>query len=339
MPQLSLGVSLQPHRPSDDGTGLLRAARRAEELGFDHVAVGNRLLESGFGLDTDPFVLLAAVAGATTRLRLLTSVLVAPYYPAAVLANQAATLDVVSGGRLILGVGTGWNPEEFSAVGVPVRERGARTDDHLAAARALWSHRPTDFDGPFTTLRAARLGVTPVTPGGPPVWIGGHSDAALRRALRLGDGWYGTGVDAEDLAAVRDRLRALAEAEDYRAETQHAQAEHGQPKNAEAEHAEADHPEADHAQAERADGAERTDPERLTLASAVFLTPPGIPAAVPVPGRPLGGEAPTAPRVAEELARLADAGLAACTLWLPIAGERLEEAMEWIAAEVVPLLD
>jgi alkanesulfonate monooxygenase SsuD/methylene tetrahydromethanopterin reductase-like flavin-dependent oxidoreductase (luciferase family) len=98
MPLLRLGVSLQPRWPLDDGGSVLRAARRAEGLGFDHVAVGNRLLDSGFGLDTDPLVLLSAVAGAATRLRLLTSVLVAPYYPAVVLVNQVATLDVVSGG-------------------------------------------------------------------------------------------------------------------------------------------------------------------------------------------------------------------------------------------------
>jgi alkanesulfonate monooxygenase SsuD/methylene tetrahydromethanopterin reductase-like flavin-dependent oxidoreductase (luciferase family) len=161
MPNPLLGVSLQPRWPLEDASAALRAASHAEDLGFDHVAVGNRLLDSGSGLDTDPLVLLAAVAAATRRLRLLTSVLVAPYYPALVLANQAATLDVVSGGRLILGVGTGWNPQEFAAVGLPVRERGARTDDHLAAAKALWSQRPADFDGQFTTLRAARLGVPP----------------------------------------------------------------------------------------------------------------------------------------------------------------------------------
>ena len=93
-----LGVSLQPRWPLADGTAVLRAARQAEDLGFGHVAVGNRLLDSGSGLDTDPLVLLAAVAAATARIRLLTSVLVAPYYPALVLANPGATLDVVSGG-------------------------------------------------------------------------------------------------------------------------------------------------------------------------------------------------------------------------------------------------
>jgi probable F420-dependent oxidoreductase len=294
MSLLHLGVSLQPRWPLDDGAGALRAARHAEELGFDHVAVGNRLLDSGFGLDTDPLVLLSAVAGATTRLRLLTSVLVAPYYPALVLANQAATLDVVSGGRLILGVGTGWNPDEFTAVGVPARERGARTDDHLAAAKALWTRRPADFTGPFTTLREARLGVPPVTAGGPPVWVGGHSDAALRRVLRFGDGWYGTGADAAEVSGVRHRLHDLA--------------------------------------------GDTAAADRLTLASAVFLTPPGVPAVVAPPGRPLGGAEPSAAGVADELKRLAEAGLTVCTLWLPVAAEHVGKAMEWVADEVAPRL-
>jgi probable F420-dependent oxidoreductase len=294
MTVLRLGVSLQPRWPLDDGASALRAARLAEELGFDHVAVGNRLLDSGFGLDTDPLVLLSAVAGATSRLRLLTSVLVAPYYPALVLANQAATLDVVSGGRLILGVGTGWNPAEFDAVGAAVHERGARTDDHLAAVTALWSQRPAEHDGPFTVFRGAYLGVPPFTRGGPPIWVGGHSDAALRRALRFGAGWYGTGSTAADVELVRRRLHALA----------------GKP----------------------------TAADRLTLASASFLTPPGIPAVLSAPGRPLGGRVPSAASVVDDLGQLAEAGLAACTLWLPIAAEHLEKAMEWIAAEVAPQL-
>lgn len=294
MTVLRLGISLQPRWPLDDGASVLRAASRAEELGFDHVAVGNRLLDSGFGLDSDPLVLLSAVAAVTSRLRLLTSVLVVPYYPALVLANQAATLDVISGGRLILGVGIGWNPDEFNAVGVSVRERGARTDDHLAAAQALWSRRPADFDGPFTVVRAASLGVPPVTPGGPPVWVGGHSDAALRRALRFGTGWYGTGVGAAEVEDVRRRLRTLAK--------------------------------------------DPSAADRLVLASAAFLTPPGIPAVVPAPGRPLGGSAATAASTVDDLRQLADAGSTACTLWLPVAAADLEKAMEWIAAEVMPHL-
>jgi probable F420-dependent oxidoreductase len=289
-----LGLSLQPRWPLEDGTAALRAASHAEDLGFDHVAVGNRLLDSGSGLDTDPLVLLSAVSAATRRLRLLTSVLVAPYYPALVLANQAATLDVVSGGRLILGVGTGWNPQEFAAIGVPARERGARTDDHLAAAKALWSQRPADFNGQFTTLRAAHLGVPPVTPAGPPVWVGGQSAAALRRALRFGDGWYGTGVSAAELTDVRRRLHELAD--------------------------------------------DTGNDERLTLASAAFLTPPGIPAAVPSPGRPLGGTAPTAASVVDDLGHLAEGGLTTCTVWLPVAAEHVEKAMDWIAAVVMPQL-
>lgn len=274
----------------------MRAARRAEELGFDHVAVGNRLLASGLGLDTDPLVLLAAVAGATTRVRLLTSVLVTPYYPALVLANQASTLDVVSGGRLILGVGTGWNPQEFEAVGVPLRERGARTDDHLAAAKALWSDQPATLEGsPFTAFRGARLGVPPLTPGGPPIWVGGHSDAALRRALRFGAGWFGTGVSAAEVRDVRRRLRALAD--------------------------------------------EPAGIDRLTLAAGGFFTPPGFASVVPMPGRPLGGDRPSAASIVDDLGQLAEAGLSACTLWMPIAAEDLEKAMEWIAAEVAPQLD
>lgn len=274
---------------------MLRTARHAEDLGFDHVAIGNRLLDSGMGLDADPLLFLSAIAATTSRLRLLTSVLVTPYYPALLLANQAATLDVLSAGRLILGVGTGWNPAEFAAAGIPPQERGARTDDHLAAAKALWSDRPATYEGRYTTLHDATLGVQPQTPGGPPIWVGGHSDAALRRTLRFGEAWFGTGIDAPGLADVRHRLTTLA------------------PDTATA--------------------------DRIALSSAEFLTPPGIPAQVSAPGRPLGGDTPTAASVADDLRTLTAAGLTACTLWMPIAAEHLQPAMDWFATEVMPRLD
>ena len=311
MSVLRLGISLQPRWPIDSAAAdVVHAARRVEELGFDHVAVGNRLLDSGFGLDADPLVLLAALAGATTRLRLLTSVLVAPYYPALVLANQAATLDVVSSGRLILGVGTGWNPAEFSAVGASVGSRGALTDDRLAAAKALWSRRPADYDGRFTSVHDAYLGVPPLTPGGPPVWVGGHSDAALRRALRFGDGWYGTGVSAVEVADVGRRLGAL----EFGGGGGRGGGGAG------------------------GWGEDAAVASRLTLGAAAFLAPPGIPAVFSAPGRPLGGDAPDAAGVADELLRLGEAGLSVCTLWMPIAASHVERGAEWVAEYVVPRL-
>lgn len=127
------------------------------------------------------------------------------------------------------------------------------------------------------------------------MWVGGHSDAALRRVLRFGDGWYGTGVSAAEVTSVRSRLRELAGG------------------NGQA--------------------------ERLTLAAAVFLTPPGIAAAVPSPGRPLGGDTPTSASVVDDLGRLAEAGLTTGTMWLPIAAEDVEQGIEWIATEIMPQLN
>ncbi|WP_231932693.1 LLM class flavin-dependent oxidoreductase [Micromonospora rifamycinica] len=172
---------------------MLRAARNAERIGLDHVLLANHVLENPHGAGFDPVVLLAAVAGATTRLGIATSVLVLPYYQPVVLANQLATLDVVSAGRLAVAVGTGWNPQEFSALGVPLRLRGRRTDESLEVMKALWAGTTADLDDRFASLRGARIGVAPYRPGGPPIWVGGHSDAAIRRALPRVQGRSGSG--------------------------------------------------------------------------------------------------------------------------------------------------
>ncbi|WP_431954789.1 TIGR03619 family F420-dependent LLM class oxidoreductase [Actinacidiphila sp. bgisy167] len=215
---MELGVSVEPPFPTDDGTLAVDTARRVEELGFHYVLMSGHVLANANGSAADPLVLLAAVAGATSRIRLATSVLVTPYYNPVVLANQASTLDVVSGGRFTLGVGTGWNEDEFAALGVPVRQRGTRTDEALQVMRALWQGGPTSFEGRYTTLREARIGVVPRTPGGPRVWVGGHSEPALKRALRLGDGWHGGGLDPRGAAALRAQLRRLGEETGYDAE-------------------------------------------------------------------------------------------------------------------------
>ncbi|MFE3033993.1 TIGR03619 family F420-dependent LLM class oxidoreductase [Streptomyces canus] len=199
---MRLGVA--PHRlwpaHEDELDGVLEIARTAEEFGFDHLIASSHVLAGAVGVTPDPLVLLSAVAGATTRIGLVTSVLILPLYNPVVVAHQTATLDRLSGGRFTLGVGTGWDTAEFEAAGVPFGGRGRRADEQLDAVRKLWRDEAE-----------VRLGVRPRIPGGPPVWVGGHSDAALRRALRYGDAWHGSGFDAAGLAEVRGRLAELGE--------------------------------------------------------------------------------------------------------------------------------
>jgi probable F420-dependent oxidoreductase len=197
-----LGVAVHRLWPEDSESlgGSVANARLAERLGFDHVIAGSHVLRGSVGLSLDPVVLLSAVAGATSRIRMVSSVLIAPLYHPVVVAHQAASLDLLSDGRFVLGVGTGWDAEEFRALGVPFSERGRRTNEALAAVRELWQG----------TSPSGKLGVPPVTPGGPPVWVGGSSDPAFRRALRFGQAWYGSG-DPASVTAARSRIGELAE--------------------------------------------------------------------------------------------------------------------------------
>lgn len=292
---MEIGVSphpLGPRHPGDFGD-VLEVARLAEALGFQHVFAAGHVLAGDAGLTMDPMVLLSAVAGATSRVELLTSVVVLPLYNPVVLANQASTLDAISAGRLVLGVGTGWDTAEYAAVGVPFAERGARADEQLEVLRALWADMPADFHGRFTSLRQATIGVPPGTPGGPRVWVGGHSDAALRRALRFADAWHGSIVDVTGATEVGRRLEALGD-------------EVGR------------------------------DPATLRLTAGQFIAPPGIPQAQPVSGRPLGGTTPTAASVIDELGALGEAGVSACSVWMPVAPEHLPDGMRWLADEVLP---
>jgi probable F420-dependent oxidoreductase len=200
--------------PDGDGERVLDVARAAERLGFDFVSMSGQVLYDRVarGSQLDPLVLLAAVAGATERVRLITSVLAAPNYNPLILANQAATLDVLSGGRFILGVGVGWNPEELGAVGVPFEQRGLRADECLGAVRTLWSDRPASFEGRFISFRDVSLATAPLTVGGPPIWVGGHTDAALRRAIRFARAWHGVSVEPRSVPHLRARVKRLADA-------------------------------------------------------------------------------------------------------------------------------
>jgi probable F420-dependent oxidoreductase len=176
-----------------------RVARAAEAAGFDSVWAGDHV--SFHEPLLDQTVALTTFAAATERILLGSGVLILPLRPPAIVARAFASLDYVSGGRVILGVGIGGeHPRDFEAVGVPVRERGARTDDAMRALRRLFAQSPASYHGRFSSFDGVSIDPRPVQPGGPPLWVGGRSDAAIRRAATLGDGWMPLWISPERYA-------------------------------------------------------------------------------------------------------------------------------------------
>lgn len=152
----------------------------------------------------DPQIWMAYVAARTTRIKLATGILILPQHNPVICAKQVATLDYMSGGRVLLGIGVGWLKEEFEALGVPFADRGARTEEYMHALRALWSMDVPTYEGKFVSFRNAYMRPKP-TNGTVPIIIGGHSKAAARRAGRMADGFFpARGASEELLALVRD---------------------------------------------------------------------------------------------------------------------------------------
>ena len=209
MPSIHFGASPSTPtlRPPQEQ---FRLVRRLEEWGFesiwsgDHISFHNPIFES--------LTLLASYAGITSRIKLGTGVYLLALRSPAVAAKMSATLDVLSSGRLIFGVGVGGeNPKEFEVCGVPHKERGARVTEAIDVVRALWRDTPASFQGRFTRFDAVSIDPKPVQQPGPPIWIGGRSDAALVRAARQGDGWVSYVVHAERYAQSAARIREEAE--------------------------------------------------------------------------------------------------------------------------------
>ncbi|SOJ54025.1 Pyrimidine monooxygenase RutA [Mycobacterium simulans] len=155
----------------------------------------------------DPMVALGFAAAASSRIAVATGVLLLPEHNPVIVAKQAASLDRLSGGRLILGVGVGWSREEFDALGVPFEHRAARTAEYVAAMRTLWRDDLASFDGQFVGFDSIRVNPKPVRERTIPIVVGGNSDPALRRAATWADGWYGFNLDG--VAAVRERVGVL----------------------------------------------------------------------------------------------------------------------------------
>jgi probable F420-dependent oxidoreductase len=209
---------------------------RGEALGFtsvmiaDHVVFPTEIRSRypytlsgdfpGGGDALEQLALMAFVAGRTRALRICSSVMILPYRNPVLTAKMLATIDVVSRGRVTVGVGVGWLREEFEALGAPdFDRRGAVGDEYLRIFKALWTGSPASFEGRFYRFRALRCLPQPVQKPHPPIWIGGHSEAALRRVARLGDGWHPVGANPavplrpSDLRAALDRLARLTERE------------------------------------------------------------------------------------------------------------------------------
>jgi probable F420-dependent oxidoreductase len=193
-------------------------AVRAEQVGYDSVWVSDHVVVPranvvNFGETVfDPFVTLAVAAGATSRVQLGTTVLIVPYRNAVVTAKMVASLDALSGGRVILGVGVGWLAAESAMLGVPFAERGAMTDEHLRAMRELWTSREPSFSGTYTRFDGLVFEPKPVQKPHPPLWVGGHSTAALRRAVEFGATWHPINRPPAELQAGRAELTRLSRA-------------------------------------------------------------------------------------------------------------------------------
>ena len=185
-------------------------AAEAEALGFDSLWAGDHIAFPAPILD--PLQVLACFASHTQRVRLGTCVYLLPLRHPTTVAKLVASLDFISGGRVIFGIGVGGEfPGEFQASGVPVHERGARTNEAIAVLRQLWQGDEASHAGRFFRIDPVRLKPAPVQPGGPPIWIGGRSDAALRRTARYGDGYVGYMLSPEGFRERVARIRTLAE--------------------------------------------------------------------------------------------------------------------------------
>ncbi|MEV4167034.1 TIGR03619 family F420-dependent LLM class oxidoreductase [Nonomuraea dietziae] len=194
---------------------LARRARAAEAAGFESLWVGDHIALPGeLGGEKDrrleAVVALAHLAALTSRVRLGFGVLVLPQRQPVLLAKQLSSIDVLSNGRLIIGVGVGYIEPELEAMGVSLADRGARTDEHLAAMRELWKGGTPHFDGRFTSYEGVFQRPLPIQEPHPPVVIGGHSRPAFRRAVQTANGWYGVYLDPDAAAEALSGLRAVA---------------------------------------------------------------------------------------------------------------------------------
>ena len=235
---MEFGFSIPSRGPLATPENMATLAGRGEEMGFDIISVSDHIVipnnigsrypysESGAfagdssGMYMEQLTVLGFLAGQTSKAKLLTSVMVLPHRSPVLTAKMLATIDVLSGGRLIVGCGVGWMREEFEAIGAPpYDERGAVGDEYIRAFKELWTSDSPRFDGKYCSFSDVSFEPKPVQKPHPPIWIGGESPPALRRAGQLGDAWFPIGTNprftvgtAAQFADYASRVRGHAEA-------------------------------------------------------------------------------------------------------------------------------
>ena len=215
---MKFGVTVPNNWGIEDVNEAVSFGPLAEELGYDSVWVMDHLFNNGYireRLDDRPYyhplATLSYLSATTHRVLLGTSVLVLPYHNPVELAKYTATLDQMSGGRVTLGIGVGAMTEEFDALGIPMSERGALTNESIRVMRELWSSPAPSYHSRRWNFDDLRFSPKPAQQPHIPLWIGGASPGALRRAARLGDGWHPSGLTPEQYTAGREEVRTLAE--------------------------------------------------------------------------------------------------------------------------------
>jgi probable F420-dependent oxidoreductase len=221
---MKFGVVFPQTEIGNDPAGIRDYAQAAEQLGYDHILVFDHVLGAHsdrfekfrppYTYQTpfhEPFVLFGYIAAVTTRIGLTTGVIILPQRQTALVAKQAAAVDVLSGGRMRLGVGIGWNHVEYEALGQNFRNRGRRIEEQVALMRRLWTEELVDFDGRYEQVRQA--GICPLPVQRPiPIWMGGGADVVIERIAKIADGWFPQfqpgPQGAETIQRLRDHIRA-----------------------------------------------------------------------------------------------------------------------------------
>ena len=225
---MRLGFNLPQIGPAAGPEAIVRVAQRAEELGYDSVWVTERLLypikpqtpymatpdgslPEAYKTVLDPLESLTFVAGQTSRVALGTSILDLPYYNPVMLARRLTTLDVLSGGRLRLGLGLGWSKDEFDAVGASMKQRGRRADEFISVLKAIWTTDPVEFQGEFYQVPKSVILPKPVQKPHPPIYLAAFSPGGLKRTATMANGWLPAGLPPDAMKQMIAGLSDMAQ--------------------------------------------------------------------------------------------------------------------------------